>query len=102
MENRNNTRRVEEICQLLIHIKGPSDEPGDFRPITLESVPLKIFTACIRDTIFDFIMPNNCIDCKLQKGFMPKVSGTFEHTAHMTHIIKISSDNIIRPGKCLW
>ena len=32
-------------------------------------------------------MRNNYIDCKLQKGFLPKVSGTFEHTAHMTHTI---------------
>ena len=55
--------------------------------ILLCSVPLKIFTACMPDTIFDLIMRNNYIDCKLQKGFMPKVSGTCEHNAHMTHII---------------
>ena len=77
----------KKSARKLIHKKGPSYEPGNFRPITLESVPLKVFTACIRDTIFDFIMRNNYIDCKLQKGFMPKVSGGFEHTAHMTHII---------------
>ena len=51
------------------------------------SWPWKIFTACLWDTVFDFIMRNNCIDCKLQKGFLRKVSGTFEHTAHMTNII---------------
>ena len=32
-------------------------------------------------------MRDNYIDCKLQKGYLPKVSGTFEHTAHMTHFI---------------
>ena len=32
-------------------------------------------------------MRNNYIDCKLQERVLPKVSGTFEHTAHMTHII---------------
>ena len=40
------TGRVEEICQYTYTQKGPSNEPGNFRPITLESVPLKIFTAC--------------------------------------------------------
>ena len=46
----------KKSASILIHKKGPSNEPGNFWPITLESVPLKIFTACIRDTIFDFIM----------------------------------------------
>ena len=77
----------KKSASILIQKEGPSDEPGNFRPITLKSVPLKIFTACIRDTSFNFIMRNNSIDCKLQKGLMPNVSGTFEHTAHMTHTI---------------
>ena len=29
---------------ILIHKKDSTDDPGNFRPITLESVPLKIFT----------------------------------------------------------
>ncbi len=72
---------------ILIYKKGSPDNPENFRPITLETIPLKIFTACIRDAIFEFAMKNKYIDCDLQKGFLPKISGTFEHTSHMAHII---------------
>ena len=33
----------KKSASIPIHKKGPSDEPGNFRPITLKSVPLKIF-----------------------------------------------------------
>ena len=36
---------------ILIHKKGESEDPANFRPITLEPVTLKIFTACLRDKI---------------------------------------------------
>ena len=37
--------------------------------------------------MFTFLLGNNLIEHKIQKGFTPKVSGTFEHTAQMAHII---------------
>ena len=54
---------------------------------TLDQLHLKVFTACLRNAIFEFAMNNNYIDCHLQKGFLPKIAGTYEHTAHMAHII---------------
>ena len=39
------------------------------------------------DQIFEFLKENNYIEHNLQKGFIPKLSGTFEHTAQMGHII---------------
>ena len=72
---------------ILIHKKGESEDPSKFRPITLEPVTLKIFTACLRDKIFEFRKENNYIEHNLQKDFIPKLSGTFEHTAQMGHII---------------
>ena len=34
-----------------------------------------------------FLSANGYIENHIQKGFMPKLSGTYEHTAHMAHII---------------
>ena len=77
----------KKACTVLIHKKGNTTDPANFRPITLESVPLKIFTSCIRDSLFTFVSANKYVDSKIQKGFLPKLTGTFEHTAQMANII---------------
>ena len=45
----------KRACTVLAHKKGTTDDPANFRPITLQSVPLKIFTSCLRDSIFEFL-----------------------------------------------
>ena len=77
----------KKACTILIHKKGDITEPCNFRPITLESVPLKIFTSCMRDSLFAFVKANSFIEHKIQKGFLPKLSVTFEHTAQMANVI---------------
>ena len=77
----------KRACTVLVHKKGATDDPSHFRPITLESVPLKIFTSCLRNSIFKFLTENNFIETAIQKGFYPKISGTLEHTAQMGHVI---------------
>ena len=62
---------------------GDASDPSNFRPITLESVPFKIFTSCLRDSMYDFLQANGFIQHPIQKGFLPKLSGTFEHTAQI-------------------
>ena len=42
----------KKACTILIHKKGETDDPANFRPITLESIPLKIFTSCLRNKTF--------------------------------------------------
>ena len=71
----------------MIHKKDETDNSANFRPITLESVPLKVFTLCLRNKIFAFLSENNYIEHDIQKGLTPNVSGSIEHTAHMAHII---------------
>ena len=78
----------KQACTVLVDKKGDSSEPGNFRPITLESVPLKIFTSCVRESLFSFLSSNNYLEHRIQKGFLPKLSSTFEHTAHMAYIIR--------------
>ena len=77
----------KRACTILIHKKGSNNLPSNFRPITLESIPLKVFTSCLRNAIYSFLMSNNFIEHNIQKGFMPNLSGTLEHTAQMAQII---------------
>ena len=44
----------KKACTVLAHKKGDTIEPANFRPITLESVPFKIFTSALRNSIFAF------------------------------------------------
>ena len=91
-------------CTILIHKNGDTDNPANFRPITLQSVPLKVFTSCLRNKTFQYLVENKYIEQNIQKGFTPKLSGTLEHTAQMAHIINnacpyktaIPHHNIIR------
>ena len=77
----------KKASTILIHKKDSTDDPSNFRTITLESVPLKIFTSCLRDSLFTFLKHNGFIEHQIQKGFTSKVSGTLEHTAMMSHLI---------------
>ena len=77
----------KRACTVLAHKKGDTSDPANFRPITLESVPLKIFSSCLRDSIFAFVKANGFIEHQIQKGFLPKLTGTFEHTAQMANVI---------------
>jgi hypothetical protein len=77
----------KKACSVLIHKKGNTNDPSNFRPITLESIPLKVFTSYLRNAMFSFLTANNFIEQKIQKGFTPNLSGTLEHTAQMTNII---------------
>ena len=76
----------KRACTVLVHKKEATDNPSNFRSITLESVPLKIFTSCLRNSIFKFLTEINFIDTAIQKGFYPKISGTLEHTAEIAHV----------------
>jgi len=55
--------------------------------IILQSVGLKIFISCHRDSIFDFLKINGFVEIKIHKGFTHKVSGTLEHSAMVRNII---------------
>ena len=77
----------KKACTVLVHKKGDTEDPSNFRPITLVSVPVKIFTSCLRDSMFAFLKANDFIDNEIQKSFLPKISGTFEHTAQMANVI---------------
>ena len=73
---------------ILIHKKDSAEDPANFRPITLEPVFLKVFTSLLRNRILAFLKGNNYIEHNIQKGFLPKISGTYEHTRQLAQIIR--------------
>ena len=80
----------KRACTILIHKQGEASNPSNFRPITLESIPLKVFTSCLRNSVYSFLTANQYIEHNIQKGFTPNLSGTLEHTAQMANIINIA------------
>ena len=77
----------KRACTILIHKKGEANDPSNFRPITLESIPLKVFTSCLRNSLYSFLAANNYIEHNIQKGFTPNLSGTMENTAQMAAVV---------------
>ena len=73
---------------ILIHKKDSADDPANFRPITLEPVFLKVFKSLLRNRILAFLKGNNYIEHNIQKGFLPKISGMYEHTPQLAQIIR--------------
>ena len=51
-------------------------------------MPLKIFTSILRNRMYRFLNKNNYIENSIQKGFVPRMTGTFEHIAHLAQMIK--------------
>ena len=51
-----------------IYKKGPKEEPGNYRPVCLTSVPCKIFESIIADLIVDHLEKNNLLKDS-QHGF---------------------------------
>ena len=85
---RNNTLPAQwtKAATILIHKKGDPSLPENFRPVTLEPVSLKIFTSLLRNRVFTFLINNQYIESHYQNGFMPCMSGIFEHIAEMSYI----------------
>ena len=53
----------------VIYRKVTTDDSSNFRPITLKSIPLKVFASALRNKLFVFLMKNNYIETSIQKGF---------------------------------
>ena len=75
------------VTILIYKSEDPSD-PKNFRPITLGNVFLKVYTSIIRNRICKYLQANDHIECRVQKGFIPKISGTIEHIQQLAHIIR--------------
>ena len=77
----------KKAVTILIYKKGEQNDAQNFRPITLETVPLKIYTSFLQNRMYNFLNKNGYIESTIQKGFTPGMAGTFEHTYHMAYLI---------------
>ena len=64
----------------LTHKKGSTNNPG-------KRLTLKILISALRNKVCQFLSSNNYIETNIQKGFVNRISGTFEHTSHLAYVI---------------
>ena len=81
------------VVNILIHKKDSADDPSSFRTITLQSISLKVFTSGLRNRLLLSLMKNDYIETSIQKSFTLGMSSTFEHTAHLAHLIRQAKRN---------
>ena len=68
---------------VLIHKKGETGEPSNFRPIALTSCVGKLFHQILSDRICRFLVGNSFLDSETQKAFLRKISGCQDHNLVM-------------------
>jgi len=61
---------LEEGVTILIHKKGVTSDPANFRPITLQPCWYKIYSKVYATSLFEFLSKNKYIDSHLSKGFL--------------------------------
>ncbi len=64
----------------LLYKKGDPAKVENFRPITLQSVPYKIYSSFIRNRLQAFLDVNKYHNNNIQKGFAHGQDGVLEHT----------------------
>ena len=87
LEENSHTTDLEKNITILNHREGSTDNPVNFRPITLETVTLKILKSVLCNKVCQFLSSNRYIETNIQKGFVDGISGTFEHTSHLAYVI---------------
>jgi len=73
---------------ILIFKKGDPDKVENFRPITLQSAPYKIYSVFLRNRLQAFLDSNNYHNNQTQKGFTKNVDGVLEHSELLNFLLK--------------
>ena len=73
---------------VLVYKKGCTDDPANFRPITVQPVWYKVFASVYAREMLNFLEHNNYINKNIQKGFWRGVDGVMEHTELLSHFLK--------------
>ena len=74
--------------------KGPKGDPGNYRPVSLTSIPCRILEAIIKDDMMEHLKNNQLLKDS-QHGFLKGKSCTTNLTVFMDKITKVLDE-----GKC--
>ena len=72
----------------LVHKKGDTSNPTNFRMIALSGCIGKTYHLLLAERLTTYLTVNNFIDSSLQKAFLPGINGTIEHDIVMEVLIK--------------
>ena len=72
----------------LIHKKGDTSEPSNFRMIALSGCIGKTYHLILADRLTKYLTVNKFVDPSLQKAFLPGINGTIEHNIVVEELIK--------------
>ena len=73
---------------ILVHKNGDASLLSNFRPIALTSAIGKLFHKIIATRLERYIIDNDFIDVKIQKGFLSGISGVLEHIMSLNTIME--------------
>ena len=71
----------------LIHKGGAPNQLSNWRPISLTSCLGKLLHSIIGHRILSHAVTTGIIDTTIQKGFLPNVNGTIEHTQSLCELL---------------
>jgi hypothetical protein len=80
----------EARIKLLFKGKGCPTAFDNYRPLAITSILGKLLNTMIKTKMLDHCRVHSVIDEKVQKGFMPKVSGCLDHIAAMMNIMRVA------------
>ena len=72
----------------MLHKKGPSDDPTNFRMIALTNCVGKVYHLILANRFTNYLLDNGLIDKTMQKAFLPGINGCVEHNIVLDEIVK--------------
>jgi hypothetical protein len=78
---------------VLIHKKGDTNIPSNFRMIALSSAIGKLYHQILAERFEKFVISNNLIDTKFQKAFLQGISGCTDHNTSVHEILSHAKAN---------
>ena len=72
----------------LVHKKGDTSTPSNFRMIALSGCIGKTYHLLLAERLTTYLTVDKFVDPELQKAFLPGINGTIEHNIVMEEIIK--------------
>ena len=83
---------------ILIPKSNDLSDPSLFRNITMTNVSGKILLKVLANRLVKYMMQNNYFDIRVQKGFLPGVSGCVEHTQALMEMLvdaKVNKQDVV-------